>query len=132
MKAELKHYKFTDIDSFQFTKPKSGEDFFKELEMDIGLKGDKGSDRFSITICNNGALLNFNQRAIEQFGFVELVHVLVFDELNEDKILTLLRAKINSIDGESWEEITNKLSIFLDYEFAPKLPKWEISTDGDV
>ena len=125
MEIELKQYAFADIDSFKFTKPKPGQDFILELEMDIGARNGAGSDRFSVTVCNDGGLSAFNKRVIAHYGFVELAHVLVFKDFDEKTIISLLQAKVQEITGETWDEIVSKLTTFLNYEFDPSTPAWK-------
>lgn len=124
-RAKVYHWNFCDLETFKFTRPKPGENFFKELEIDVGIEGKEGTDRFTISICNEGGLLDLIHRIHGQYNFAELNHVLIFKVFDEDMIVEKVRSRIEKVSGKDWVEIANRISTFMDNEFSPNAPEYD-------
>ena len=112
-------------ETFKYTKPKPRENFFKELEVDIGIEGQQGTDRFTISVCNEGGLLELIHRIHTRFDFVEMSHVLIFKRFDEEMIMGKIRSRVEKIAGKDWDEIANQISTFMNYEFSPSAPAFD-------
>ena len=124
-KAKVYNWNFCDLETFKFTKPKPGENFFKELEVDVGIEGQTGTDRFTISICNEGGLIELVQRIHTQYQSAELNHVLIFKGFDKKIIIEKIKSRIEKVTGKDWDEMANQISTFMDYEFSPNAPGFD-------
>ena len=55
--------------------------------MDVGIEGEEGTDRFTISVCNEGRMLDLIYRVHDHYDFAEINHVLIFKEFDEQMIV---------------------------------------------
>ena len=121
LNAKLYHYHIQDI-----VKIKKS-DYYKELELDIGISGDEqeATDRFSLVICTLEGMTEVYREHIKVYSMAQFDHILIVENLDEKEIVSRLKKRIEAVRGKSWEDISQKLAVFLNYEFLPNVPSWE-------
>ncbi len=90
------------------------------LILDIGLDDQtKKSDRFVITVANCLGLTEAIKQGFDRSHLFEINHLLIAENFDKEEIINQVFYRINQIKGKSWNEISEKLSSFMEYEFNP-------------
>lgn len=118
MQVEIKSIISPDILDFKNFQPIDSENFSFLLEFIVGVKGEKGGEEFSIEVFTPKWLLENYQKGDVLF----CRHRLIVFEYNIDRIIKEIESRIESVIGNSWEEITNKISRIAHWEFEDYKP----------
>jgi hypothetical protein len=113
MKVEIKTFISPDISDLKSFAPADKRFFSFLLELIIGIKGEKGGDIFGIEVCTPKWLLENHQPLDILFGR----HKLIVFEYNIDNIINSISLYLNSIAGDSWEEIASQIARIANWEF---------------
>ncbi|OYQ82367.1 hypothetical protein B9T15_09925 [Wohlfahrtiimonas chitiniclastica] len=107
--ADLKSIHSPDIlDLEEFSS--NQEEIYFLLELGIGIKDKDGEEYFYLEICNAKYIQSIREPMI-------LNKILLIQEYNFKKLEKYIQYKINSISGNSWQEIVEKITSFTEWEF---------------
>ncbi|WGE92206.1 Imm8 family immunity protein [Actinobacillus genomosp. 1] len=82
-----------------------------KISLTIGEKGKEGGDYFAVEVFNT-QLVKSAQIVLASKSFI------VCDDIDDiDDIEREIKYKVNSISGEDWEEVLNKLRYYFDWEY---------------
>lgn len=118
MKVEIKSFISPDILDFKNFEPTDKESFSFLLEFIVGLKGEKGGDEFSIEVSTPKWLLENYKK--EDVLFCR--HRIIVFEYDINRIINEIENHFESVIGNSWEEIANKISRIAHWEFEDYTP----------
>ncbi len=107
--ADLKSIHSPDVLDLKEYSPNQ-EEIYLLLELGVGIKGKDGEEYFYLEVCNAKYLESIKEPYI-------LNHMLLLQEYNFNALESYIRKKINSILGETWQEIATKINVFADWEF---------------
>jgi hypothetical protein len=95
--------------------PKDSEVFIVEAEIQIGPKGSEGTDAFWIKVCSPQWLANEVQRNVKP---ISLHGYLLVRDFSYQAIVDRLSELLVACEGKDWEEASQKLSRYFDWEFS--------------
>ena len=112
MKAELKRLHSPDV--FELSKyiPEEKDCFAFLLQMFVGEKDKEGEESFDMIVCTPKWLIKNNNQSEIIIGS----HYLIMFEYNYQKLYNKLKVIIDSVNGETWDDIGLKIG---------KIGKWE-------
>lgn len=111
MEAELKGISSLFGDFLPDEYIPDGSCFYISLILRIGPKDENGADYFDVHICSlDWVKYNITQPIL-------LRYTIIVEEYDFDQILNTIQECINKSDGESWDEISRKLSRYFYWEF---------------
>lgn len=113
MKAEIKSIISPDILNFETFQPIDQENFCFLLEITVGPRGQSSGDNFSLQVLTPNWLIQNHQK----YDVVFARHMLIVFEFDLDAIFKEIKNKIESIEGNSWQEIVDKISRIAQWEF---------------
>ena len=111
MKASIKSIDLIDYDSWGYW-PDDIEDFCVAAEALIGLEEGKGADIFSFDICTPKW---FGQNILRDIAFAR--GTLFVRQYDEQLIKKHIFEIVQTVEGQSWQEIVEKLSLFMRWEY---------------
>ena len=115
MKAELKNIVCDDFDLENFS-PDNENYFSVDLLLSIGLENEKGSDYYRLNVCSPECLVN-------TFWVPKILrHVLLMRSYDLERIKKIINEYVESCEGNSYVEISEKLSRFFAWEFEDYQP----------
>ena len=120
MRAKLKKLFLLDSEvDLEFYCPEKIDNFCFWLRAMIGPENQEGSESFDIQVCTPKGL----KIKLSNEGIIFGRHILIVDEYNRDKIKQKLIEYCDKCIGDTWQDITPKLSRigyweFEDYERA--------------
>lgn len=115
MEAELKGIAslFGDFLPDEYIPAESS--FYVSLSLRIGVKCENGADYFDVHICSMDWLKeNISQPRL-------LRHTIIVEKYDFREILNIILEYINKSKGDSWTEISSKLSRYFYWEFEDYL-----------
>lgn len=112
MKAVIKRLHSPDIDNLSNFAPSDPDNFCFLLQVMAGPEGVEGEESFDIRVCTPKWILE-NYRTEDVI--IGRGHLILM-EYNYDRILQRISSFISGCDGETWEELAEKLT---------RLGKWE-------
>lgn len=113
MEIEIKSFMSPDILDFKNFVPTDKKSFSFLLELEIGIKGEKGADLFSIEVCTPQWLLgNFQSSDI-----IFCKNRLIVFEYNIENIINEVKRYLRSITGSSWEDVASEISKIAHWEY---------------
>jgi hypothetical protein len=118
MKPVIKSVTSPDFMDFSTFQPENRENFSFLLDLTIGLKGEEGGNDFSLNVVTPLWLMENYQKIDVVFGR----HTLIVFQYDMENILREIRNKIESIEGNSWDEIASKISRIAHWEFEDYKP----------
>ena len=118
MKVEIKSFISPDILDFKNFEPTNKESFSFLLELVVGVKGKVGGDLFSIEVSTPKWLLENYKK--EEILFCR--HRIIVFEYDINRIINKIENHFESVTGNSWEEIANKISRIAHWEFEDYKP----------
>lgn len=113
MNAELKGFHSPDVYDLENYYPEIEDNFCFYLEISVGVKNEKGSEQFGITVCTPKWLLENKKKDEIIFG---KDYLLVF-EYSYSKIYGKIKSYIDKLEGNSWEELALELNKVAYWEF---------------
>lgn len=121
IRAELRALYATDMDVLGTYKPDNIEDFCVVVRAMVGPKGSKGEESFDINVCTPKWLA----KKCQVEGFAVGRHYLIVGFYDLATIKTIILKLVEGCDGNSWEEVADKVSRigyweFEDYKPAPE------------
>ena len=109
MNAEIKSLHLLD----EWRLLNENDDFFSNIEIEIGPKGISTSDLFNINVCNCNWIINNTQN----HGIFFPKKILIINTLDETSLTSFLSTEIASINGKNWEELARKLALVFNWEY---------------
>jgi hypothetical protein len=115
MRAELKDLDTPDSPdaSLASFSPEDGERFRLQVTASIGVAGEDGADLFDFTVCSPSWLAG--EELYKGFAFQR--HTLLVERWDADLVERAIGDLCRRTEGESWEEIAQKLSRYGYWEF---------------
>ena len=111
MKAELKSIWSPDVKDLENY---SAPEFFSLLiEFTVGPEKGEGSEKFSLVVLSKSRL---DDQIKETHYFMEKHHLIV-DRWDWPLILGIIRYRIGRVNGNNWDEISKRISMFARSEF---------------
>lgn len=112
MRAELKSFDFygSIIDMEQANKLTQEKEYLITICLSIGMKGQDGADYFYLDVYNTEWI---RKRLEYKWGR----STLIIDADNIYEIKDVIENKVNSIEGEDWDAIVNKLVRYFSWEY---------------
>jgi hypothetical protein len=108
--AEVRSISVAGTDGTPLSKARPEPKFYLPLELDIGIKGQPGTDRFGLWVCSVSWL--------EEQSFPYLGQwLVVVDRFDAQKIDTFIRSEVMGTSGRTKDELFVKLSRFAAWEF---------------
>lgn len=112
MRAEIRETYSSDVDDLSEWLPTS-EAFAVVVRLQIGPAGEPGEESFDVTVCSPSWL---GQQA-EDAPVLDVRHHLVVREFSWPVIRDYITARVAACTGETWSDVTLKLSRFAYWEF---------------
>ncbi|WP_447642282.1 MULTISPECIES: Imm8 family immunity protein [Chitinophagaceae] len=113
MRAELKSFISPDIRDLEKHYPEFGDNFCFYLEISVGLKNEKSSEQFGITVCTPKWLLD-NKKGD---GIIFDKNYLIVFEYNYQRLYNKIKSYIEMQNGSTWEELALKMGRISYWEF---------------
>src|SRR5688572_5502984 len=82
------------------------------IQADIGLPDSDAADTFTFYVCT----LKFLDHALKQEGFLLAAHTIVVSQFDWQTVRIAIEAACDRATGNSWKDITSRLSQFADHE----------------
>jgi hypothetical protein len=108
--AEVRSIKAWEREPVPLSGLQPEPNFYLSLELEIGIEGQPGADRFHLSVCSISWL---EQQTFPYLGQWTII-VDRFDPLNLESFIS---AKVRAISGASKDELFVKLSRFASWEF---------------
>lgn len=111
MKAVIRSYSMVgeELNSYW---PDDPADFCIGMDVIVGIQGGEGGDIFGFEVCSPKW---FQKNRAQDPAFSR--HVLFINEYDELAIKTAVERLVSEVSGETWNEIANRLSRFMFWEF---------------
>lgn len=109
---ELKSIMSIDVDDLATWQPE-GDDFSVTLDMEIGVRGEPGADRFHIYVTSPAWL----ERSLAGGGMVDGRHTLLTTSFNYSRILAWIDRILARSAGADWTEVSARLARYFEWEF---------------
>ena len=109
--AELRGLHSPDVDDLRTFAP--GEVFSVFIGASIGLKGERGAEEFSFTVCSPLWLC----ADLERHDVIAGRHLLFMKEYNYEGLLRYIHKCLPHATGRNWNEVALKLSRWSHWEF---------------
>lgn len=106
--AELRY-----LDTNEPSEPADLDDFAIGVQAPIGPRGHPGEEVFYFTVCTPSWL----QQRLTADKFIFGAHKLIVARFDWGTIEEAIRDLCRRVSGSTWEEVANKLSGFLQWEF---------------
>lgn len=114
MKAELKNLYSLDIDeSLKCFRPTDEYFFGLNVRLMVGENGIEGEESFDLIVCSP----DWIKAQYENSGWVWGRHMLILLKYDYELMISQIKKYINSISGESWEDIALQVSRIALWEF---------------
>lgn len=113
MKAEIKYFHSPDIENLESFSPKLADNFCFLLQVFVGRKGVEGEESFDMLVCTPKWLMENNKEDSIIFGH----HYLIVFKYNFNSISNSLNRYIESMNGENWVKIVEKIRQVGKWEF---------------
>lgn len=114
MQTEIKKIFSLDIDDLKGYVPDNPDSFSISLRLIIGPRGQIGEESFDIVVCTPQWL--FDKYKNTDVVFL-LRHTLLVTCFDYKKIITFIENYVHGCNGQTWQEISEKLSRFGQWEF---------------
>jgi immunity protein 8 of polymorphic toxin system len=112
MMAELKHLHSPDVEDLVSWTPENA-DFAILVQIIVGPAGTPGEESFDATVCSSAWV----KRKAAKEKIIEGRHLLIVSEYNYTLISEYISNYVSTCQGETWKEITDKLSRLGRWEF---------------
>ena len=106
-----------DRDFFEY-QPGDPEDFGFQLNITVGIEGQKGADNFQLMV----ATPKYIQKAHPNQSAILLRHYLFVFRYDFNWILEVINRYIRSIEEDSWEKVAEKIGRIAWWEFEDYKP----------
>ncbi len=113
MKAIIKEIHCSDVDAWKDYLPSDAKDFVLPFELKIGIEGGSEVDQFSILVCGS----KWFEREIADKKREFPVHHMVMEEYDASLLERAFSEKVNTFEGENWQELATQLSQVFYWEF---------------
>lgn len=113
MKAEIKAVLSPDVDDLSHFSPDDPEIFGFSMQLLIGPTQAEGEESFDMMICTPKWLLETFPKDRILLG----VHHLIVFEYNYQALMKYLNHYVETLDGETWTELAQKLTRLGAWEF---------------
>ncbi len=113
MKAKIINFESPDIPNFEEYWPEDETSFSFYLELSVGGTGIEGYEIFGITVCTPNWLLE----NCEKDKILFLRHYLIVFEYDYKRIIDKVKAKIENLVAENWDELALKIGKICYWEF---------------
>ncbi|CAM3600882.1 immunity 8 family protein [Agrobacterium radiobacter] len=111
MRAEIKSYSMVGGELANYW-PDDPTDFCVGMDVTVGVIGGEGGDIFSFEVCSPKW---FHKNRVDKPTFAR--HVLFVNEYDEAAIKLAVQQLVNSVFGETWDEIATTLARYMFWEF---------------
>lgn len=111
MKAVIRSYSMVGEELAGYW-PDDPTDFCIGMDVIVGTQGGEGGDIFGFEVCSP-KWFQKNRAQVPAFSR----HVLFINEYDELAIKTAVERLVSEVSGETWDEIANRLSRFMFWEF---------------
>lgn len=88
------------------------------VEMTIGPAGQDYGDNFTVTVCR----LDWLEACMREVSYYVPRHLLLTSHLSLDSAILFIRKIVNSVEGETWSDVSNLLSRYFRSEFEDYRP----------
>jgi hypothetical protein len=119
MRAEVKAIYTTDMDYLELYPPEDPGRFRIWVRAMVGSKVGEGEDSFDICVCTPSWI----EEACEREGFVVGRHFLVVGRFDVAFIKKVIIELIEGCEGNTWQEVAEKVSRIGHWEFEDYKPK---------
>jgi hypothetical protein len=116
MRARLVSISSTDVDDLENWSP--GPDFGVAIMFLAGPGDGAGEDNFQIMVCSPSWLA----REIERDGIMTGRHMIIMHEYSFRTLRAFIEKNVQTVEGQSWNEVGEKLSRFGLWEFEDYRP----------
>lgn len=113
MKAELKRIHSPDIFNLENFHPDEEDVFGILLQLMVSPENSDGEESFDVLLCTPQWLMQCAQKSDVIFGR----HYLIVFEYNYQRIYNQLKDYVESIEGDTWEEIALRIGRIGKWEF---------------
>jgi hypothetical protein len=113
MLAEVKGYFSSDINDLETWMPAGPEDVFYPLQIDIGPSEAPGADAFHVQIVSPQAM-KARSPVTEPLSSAKKLY---FTKYSWSLVRSRIEQIVSECQAESWEEIVEKLSQHIDWEY---------------
>jgi hypothetical protein len=88
------------------------------LQLEVGAAGSRGADIFEVIVVTP----DWVRRAVKDSGPLVGRHYLVMDPFDIHEALAFITRKIEALEGETWDELSDRISRFGHWEFEDYKP----------
>ena len=99
-------------------EPEDPSDIAEELILDIGQKGKKGADMFTLRIATPAGLSKLSAKD----GIVAVRPLLVIDRFDWHSLWAWLEKTVKSCEGETWPDCVHELRVHFLWEYEGMKP----------
>lgn len=117
-RAEVRAIYTSDMDNLQTYTPRDPECFCVSVRAMVGPKGGEGEESFDINVCTPKWLAEVCQRE----GFIVGRHYLILSSYDVAHIKRVIVELIEKCEGNTWQEVTEKVSRIGYWEFEDYKP----------
>lgn len=118
MRAVIRGYECYDSDDLSPYDSGEPQVFGFTLAFDIGVDGQEGTDRFEVLVASAPYLA---QRYPEQ-AVVFFRHIMLASDYNIKAALALMNKFVSSLEGDSWQELVDKINTVARWEYEHYRP----------
>lgn len=118
MKAELKYIHSPDVFDLKNFQPEESDNFGVLMQLILSPKNTEGEESFDVMLCTPKWLLNNYEKDDIIFG----KNYLIVFEYNYERIYEKIISFINNVEGNTWDEVANKISAIGKWEFEDYRP----------
>lgn len=113
MKAEVKGFHSPDINDLEKFIPDIEDNFSFLLQIFVGTSGKEGEESFDVLICTP----KWIQGNYKEDDIILGIHKIIVFKYDFNSLKRRLEKSINTITGDNWEEIANKIGRIGKWEF---------------